>query len=236
MIYMRVDQIMLAKMQDDREVGIFAAAVRFSEIWYFIPIALSSSLLPSLIRTQQADSAEYETRIGLFYDLNAGLAYALIVVLAPTAPWLLHLVYGSGFAGAADVLQIHLWAAVFVFLGVARSSYLINQGFTSFDLFSATVGAILNVVLNLLLIPKHGAQGAAWATVVSQMTSGFLTSFLWAPTRANGLRQLWALLLPWRAVCWLIRWCSRRRQVPLRKEDFSHNLGEQPSRPLSQPE
>jgi Na+-driven multidrug efflux pump len=57
---------------------------------------------------------------------------------------------------------------MFVFLGVARSSYLINEGFTSFDLFATSTGAILNVVLNLFLIPEYGAHGAAVSTVISQ--------------------------------------------------------------------
>ena len=218
MIYMRLDQIMLAKMRSDTEVGIFAAALRFLEIWYFIPMALSSSLLPSLIGKQKADPLGYETTIGHFYDINAGLAYALIAVLVPTAPWLFNLVYGEGFAGAESVFHIQIWAALFVFLGVARSSYLINRGLTGFDLFATTIGVLLNVVLNLFLIPKHGAQGAAVATVISQMVSAFVTSFMWAPTRANGRLQLRALLLPWRALTWTVRWASDRREVPGRKE------------------
>ena len=208
MIYMRLDQIMLAKMRGDAEVGIFSAALRFSEVWYFIPAALCSSLLPSLIRKQRLDTAAYETRIGQLYDVNAGLAYALIAVLVPTAPWLFSLVYGEGFAGADGVFEIHIWAALFVFLGVARSSYLINEGFTSFSFLSTLAGAILNIVLNLFLIPRYGAHGAAVATVLSQMLSAFLSSFLWAPTRPNGRLQLRAVLLPWRAICWVLRYAT----------------------------
>jgi O-antigen/teichoic acid export membrane protein len=121
-----------------------------------------------LIRRQKLDPADYEAKIGQFYDLNAGLAYALVATLVPIAPWLFDLVYGQGFDGAASVFQIHLLACMFVFLGVARSSYLINEGFTSFDLFATSTGAILNVVLNLFLIPEYGAHGAAVSPVISQ--------------------------------------------------------------------
>ncbi len=226
MIYMRLDQIMLASMRGDTEVGIFAAALRFSEIWYFVPVALSSSLLPSLIRRQKLDPADYEAKIGQFYDLNAALAYALIAVLVPVAPWLFDLVYGQGFSGASGVFQIHLLACVFVFLGVARSSYLINEGFTSFDLFATSTGAVLNVILNLFLIPEYGAHGAAVSTVISQAVSAFVTSFLWAPMRANGRRQLRALLLPGRAIFWVARWASDRRPLAFRRESFSSGHGE----------
>jgi Na+-driven multidrug efflux pump len=73
---------------------------------------------------------------------------------------------------------------VFVFLGVARSSYLINEGFTSFDLLATATDATLNVVLNLFLIPEYGAHGAVVSTVISQAVSAFVRSFLWV--RANG--------------------------------------------------
>ncbi|HEY5811790.1 MAG TPA: flippase [Terrimicrobiaceae bacterium] len=221
MIYMRLDQIMLAKMRGDAEAGIFAAALRFSEVWYFIPAALSSSLLPSLIRNQKLAPAAYEAKIGQFYDINSGLAYALIAVLVPTAPWLFQLVYGQGFAGADTVFQIHIWASLFVFLGVARSSYLINEGFASFAFYSTLVGALLNVLLNLFLIPKYGAQGAAVATVFSHMVAAFISSFFWKRIRPNGQLQLRALLLPWRVIWWLLRRLLDRRELTLRKKFFS---------------
>ena len=153
------------------------------------------------------------------------MAYALVATLVPIAPWLFNLVYGQGFDGAASVFQIHLLACMFVFLGVARSSYLINEGFTSFDLFATSTGAILNVVLNLFLIPEHGTHGTAVSTVISQMVSAFVTSFLWAPMRANGRRQLRALLLPCRAIFRVVRWASDRRQLS-KRESFSPGHGE----------
>ena len=211
MVYMRLDQVMLARMRGDAEVGIFCAALRLSEVWFFIPLALASSLFPSLVRSRGLEPAAYRRRLGQFYDLNAGLAYALIVPLAPLAPWLFNLVYGRAFAGAETVFQIHLFACLFVFLGVARGQYLLNEGFTRFVFVSTTLGALANVGLNLILIPAHGAAGAAVATVASQALSTLVSSFLWAPTRANGWLQLRALALPARAVGGLLSRLGGRR-------------------------
>lgn len=212
MVYMRLDQIMLSRMRGDAEVGVFCAALRLSEVWYFIPLALASSLFPSLVRSRELEPSVYRRRLGQFYDLNAGLAYALIVPLAPLAPWLFNLVYGRAFAGADTVFQIHLFACLFVFLGVARGQYLLNEGFTRFVFVSTTLGAVANVGLNLLLIPAYGAAGAAVATVASQALSTLVSSFVWAPTRANGWLQLRALALPVRAVGWLVGRATRGRR------------------------
>jgi polysaccharide transporter, PST family len=205
MIYMRIDQIMLAKMRGEAEVGKFCAALRLSEVWYFIPMALSSSLFPSLVRSRKLDLAIYGKRLGHFYDLNAALAYAIIVMMLPCAPWLFTLIFGRDFTGSATVFQIHLLACPFVFLGVARGQYLLNEGFTRFIFLSTVAGALANVGLNLLLIPEYGAHGAAVATVLSQAMSTLVSSFLWSPTRSNGYLQLRSLALPLRMPAWLMR-------------------------------
>ena len=209
MVYMRLDQVMLARMRGDADVGIFCAALRLSEVWYFIPMALGSSLFPSLVRSRDHGPEVYRQRLGRYYDMNAGLAYAIILTLAPIAPWIFSVVYGKGFAGADSVFQIHLWACLFVFLGVARGSYLLNEGYTRFTFIATTGGAVINVGLNLIFIPKYGPQGAAWATIISQAASTLVSSMLWAPSRANGWLQIRALFLPARAVGMAYRWLSR---------------------------
>lgn len=215
MIYMRLDQVMLARMRGEDEVGLFGAALRFSEVWYFIPLALSSSLFPALVRSRATlPPAAYAKRLGRYYDLNAALAYGIIAVLAPISPWLFATVYGHGFAGADRVFQIHLWACLFVFLGVARGPYLLNEGFARFSFLSTAYGAATNVSLNLLLIPRFGAVGAAVATVISQALSTTVSSLLWAPARANGWLQVRALLLPVRVLGWAWRAARGAVAVP----------------------
>ena len=66
MIYMRLDQIMLAKMRGDTEVGIFAAALRFLEIWYFISMALTSSLLLNRSVSKRRTHLDTRRRSGTF--------------------------------------------------------------------------------------------------------------------------------------------------------------------------
>ena len=53
MVYMRIDQIMIKEMLDNEALGNYAAAVRFSEVWYFIPTAICSSLFPAIINAKK---------------------------------------------------------------------------------------------------------------------------------------------------------------------------------------
>lgn len=202
-IYMRMDQVMLAYMRGESEVGIYGAALRLSEVWYFIPIALGSSLFPALVRTRELDPAAYLTRLQRYYDFNATFAYTLIILMVPAAPWLFKVIFGQSYAGADAVFQVHMWACLCVFLGIASSQHLSIEGWTRFMFLSTALGAVTNLALNFLFIPHWGASGAAVATIISQLCSTLLASFLWAPTRCNGWMQIRALLIPLRAMVWL---------------------------------
>ena len=197
-LYLRLDAIMLRSMVGVQEVGIYAAAVRFTEIWYFVPVALAASLLPALMRARERGPSAYARRLQAGYDLNAGLAYILAVPLTLLAPWVIQTAYGPAYAPAARVLSLHIWSSVFVFLGVARGQFLLNEGRTGFYLWATVAGLFVNATLNLALIPHHGAWGAALATLVGQAVAAWLTSFCFAPVRSSALMQTKALLIPFR--------------------------------------
>lgn len=198
MLYLRVDAIMLRQQAGESAVGIYSAAVRFTEIWYFVPVALAASLLPSLLRARERGTEEYLTRLQASYDLNAALAYGLALPLSCVAPWLIRTAYGPAYAAAAPVLALHIWSSVFVFLGVARGQFLVNEGYTRFYLGATASGLLVNVTLNWILIPRHGAWGAALATVIAQAVAAWLSSFCFAPVRQSAWMQTRALLIPFR--------------------------------------
>jgi len=195
-LYLRIDAIMLRAMVGEAAVGIYAAAIRFTEIWYFLPMALGSSLLPALLRARERGPEAYAARLQAYYDLSTGLAYGLSVPIALAAPWLIRLAYGPAFAGAAPVLALHIWSSVFVFLGVARGLFLVNEKFTRFYLAATLTGAALNIGLNCWLIPRHGPWGAALATVAAQAVAAWASSFCFAPVRQTAWMQTRALLIP----------------------------------------
>jgi len=197
-LYLRLDAVMLRYMAGEAAVGIYAAAVRFTEIWYFVPMVLATSLLPSLLRAKERGARDYAERLQLSYDLNAGIAFLIALPLSILAPWVIGVAYGAGYASAAPVLTLHVWSVVFVFLGVARGQFLVNEGYTRFYLAATGAGLFVNVVLNWILIPRHGAWGAALATVIGQAVAAWLSSFCFAPVRSSAWMQARALLIPFR--------------------------------------
>jgi O-antigen/teichoic acid export membrane protein len=173
MIYMRIDQIMLGQMLGDEAVGVYTAATRISEVWYFVPTAIISSVLPALIAARKADSALFLARMQKLYDFMFLLAIAVAIPMSFLSDPVMTLLFGDAYAGAGGILSIHIWSGVFVFLGLASSQWLILEGRQKAILQRTLLGAIINVFANMLLIPAYGAVGAAYATVLSYFIAVF---------------------------------------------------------------
>ncbi|MEQ8838039.1 MAG: flippase, partial [Lacipirellulaceae bacterium] len=183
MIYMKIDQIMLGQMVGDEAVGIYSAAVRLSEVWYFIPMAVVTSVFPAILEAKKRSEAEYYARLQKLYDLMVLVSVAVALPMTFLATPLVGLLFGEAYVAAGTTLAIHIWAAVFVFLGVASGKWFLAENRQILSLQRTSLGAIANVGLNFLLIPHYGVVGAAIATVVSQAIAAWLFDPMQAVTR-----------------------------------------------------
>jgi len=172
-IYMRIDQVMIKNMLDAKAVGNYAVAIRLSEVWYFIPIAITNSLFPVIINAKKISEKLYYERLQKLYDLMTWLAIGIALPITFLANDIIKLLFGIQYQEAAGVLQIYVWAGIFVFLGVASSQYLIVENYTKISFLRTFTGAIINIILNIILIPKYGINGAAIATIISYFISTF---------------------------------------------------------------
>ncbi len=197
-LYMKIDQVMIQEMLGSEAVGQYAAAVRLSEAWYFIPTMISASLFPAIINAKKQSEALYYERLQRLYDLMVWVAIAIAIPTTFIGDWLVTLLYGAAYAQAGAVLAVHIWAGVFVFLGVASSKWFIAENLQKYSFYRTAAGALINVVLNLLLIPKYGILGAAVATLVSQAVASYLFNFFHAKLRSTFIMQTSSLFFVFR--------------------------------------
>lgn len=177
MIYMRIDQIMIKEMLGDYEVGIYSAAVKLSEAFYFIPVLLTASVFPAIINARKESAALYQKRMQRLYAFLIWLAIIVALPMTLLSERLIMLLYGEAYLPAGQVLMIHIWAAVFVFMGVAFSKYLLAENLQKIAFQRTLLGAIANVCLNFILIPKYGLKGAAIATLLAQFMANYMYDF-----------------------------------------------------------
>ncbi len=173
-VYMRIDQVMLGAMIGDRAVGIYSAAVRISEIWYFVPTTIVISVYPTIIRAKQQSNELYLRRIQYLYTLLIWTALCIAIPLTFLSTGIVTRLFGLQYTEAGVVLAIHIWTAVFIFYGIGKGAYIQSENMQLFSLVCTSSGAVANVVLNMVLIRRYGVVGAAMATLFAQITSAIL--------------------------------------------------------------
>jgi O-antigen/teichoic acid export membrane protein len=182
-LYMRTDQIMLGVMLNEQAVGIYAAAARISELWYFVPMAIAASTLPTLVEHQQNNPQAFRHLFKLLFRLMWGLSLAAIIFIYLFGDILITLLFGAAYHQSAAILVIHIWAGIFVALGVMRSNWLVAENLQSYGALFTIGGCVANIIGNWFLIPLFGIVGAAWATVISYAIAVFFIPLMFKKTR-----------------------------------------------------
>ena len=198
LIYMKIDQIMLGNMSGDEAVGNYAAAVKLSQPCYFISTVICSSIYPALIKIKQKNQQKYQNKVQQLYDLMAWISIGIAVVVTLISDIMATRLLGSEYVEVGAILKLHIWAAPFVYLGIARGKWLMTENYTRFNLLATSLGALANVVLNILWIPNYGGIGAAFATVISYAVSSHLSCLFYPPVFLNGWMLTKALFVPFR--------------------------------------
>ena len=143
-LYMRIDQIMIKEMLGEREVGLYSAAVKLSEAWYFVPVIITTSLFPAIVNAKHISDELYHLRLQRLCTLTTWLAIAVALPMTFFADSVINLLYGFHSLDAGGVLAIHIWGAVFVFLGVASGVFFTVEN-PKKSLYRSLLGAFSNV-------------------------------------------------------------------------------------------
>jgi PST family polysaccharide transporter len=183
MSYMRLDRIMLGEMKGDGATGVYSAAAALVEVWYVVPLAVAASATPMITRLYLSDAREYLRQVGNLARLLSLAGWMLAVALSLAAWWLIPWLFGPAYAGTGSVLAILAWGLPFVFLGVAASPWYLNERLFVTAMWRHLAGAAINLGLNILLIPRWGAAGAASATVVAFASAHVFANAVDARTR-----------------------------------------------------
>lgn len=196
LVYLRIDQVMLGDMVGSEAVGVYSVAVRLAEVWLFFSSALYRSVLPGLIEAKATDEAVFYRQLQTYYNFVALAGYAVAVPTTFLAKPLVHMIFGASYVDAAPMLVVLIWGNIFIFLDSARSAFFNAMNWYKLYLATLALGALLNVGLNLFLIPRYGGLGAAAASCASYWFAAHGSCFLYRPLRKTGVMLTRALVWP----------------------------------------
>jgi polysaccharide transporter, PST family len=195
MIYTRIDQVMLGQMTGDGVVGVYSAAAKIAEFWYVLPTMLLQSLYPGIIAAKNINSSTYANYLQRLFDSMAVASWLFALPLCLFAGSVITLLYGKAYVGAATVLSVYVMSGIFVMVGHVREYWVTVENCTRFSLYSTSLGALVNIILNLILIPRYGAVGAAYATLFALVAGSYLMNLFSSQTRHIFRMQTSAIML-----------------------------------------
>jgi O-antigen/teichoic acid export membrane protein len=182
-ISLKIDQVMIKWMMGDGANGNYGVAVRLSEMWNFIPVAICGSLFPAILNAKIASNELYLTRLQRLYDLMVVISLSIAIAMTFLSGFIVHVLFGDAYADSATILTIYIWSSVFLFVGIANGKWVISENLQKFRMVSSIGGALINIVLNLILIKWIGLYGAAFSTLISYMFAYYLSFLFTEKTR-----------------------------------------------------
>ena len=168
-IYLKIDQVIIGQILGNYKVGIYAAAVKLVEIWYFIPGIICASLFPAIINAKKTNVAVYKNRLKNFYILMFVIPTLMAIFITLLARPIIIIIYGMDYIESINILRIYIWSSVGLFIGMAMTQYLMVENLVKTIFLLNFSAMVINIILNLLFIPFFGIIGSACATLISYL-------------------------------------------------------------------
>jgi len=149
--------------------GIYSAAVRFPQALNNIPVGIFGAILPAMA-VHQKDKEPVRQLFFRSLLLMTTVSVPLSVLLYFGAEPLVTVVFGSDYSDSVRILQISAWTLIPVFVGMAFSHVILSQEslVRRLPLITGTA-LVVNILICVILIPRQGSIGAAWALVVTEV-------------------------------------------------------------------
>ena len=186
-IFAQTDKIMIKLMIDDAATGIYSAATTCAGLTSFVFAAIIDSMRPTIVEHKKRGVSSYETSVSMLYSIIIYLSLAQSVAMTVLSKPIILVLYGHEYIAAAHVLAAVVWYTTFSYMGAVRDVWILAEDKQRYLWIINLSGAMTNVVLNLILIPTIGINGAAIASIVTQIFTNFVLGFIISPIRYNNV-------------------------------------------------
>ncbi len=165
----RLDQWLLGAISGSRQLGIYSVAVSWAEVLFYLPTTLAAVQRPDLVRAGRRSAATHAATVFRAATvLTAVLAIGLIIA----APVLCATIFGEEFRDSIFDLRVLALGAFGIIALKQLGNALTAQGRPTLASTAIGIGFVATLVLDVLLIPSHGAAGAAVASTLSYTVGG----------------------------------------------------------------
>lgn len=186
-IFAQTDKIMLKLMLGETATGFYSAASTCAAMTGFIFTAIIDSFRPEIFKSYSQSTEKFELNMKRLYSVIIYISLAQSLVMTVFAPIIIHILYGSQYNPSITALQIITWFTTFSYMGSVRNIWILSKNLQKYLWIINLSGAALNVILNAILIPHFGINGASFASFMTQFFTNFIIGFIILPIKDNNI-------------------------------------------------
>ena len=194
-VFAQTDRIMIKLMIGNSETGFYSAAISCVGITSFVFSAIIDSMRPVIFESKKESENKFNDNMICLYSIIIYLSLVQSVVISVFSGVIVRLLYGIDYLNSISVLRIIVWYTTFSYLGSVRNVWILAHNKQKYLWIINLSGALLNVCLNYILIPIWGSCGAAIASLLTQIFTNVIISFIIKEIRENGFMMFKSLNL-----------------------------------------
>ena len=191
--FTQTDRIMLKLMTGDIQTGYYSCAVSCATMTEFVFAAILDSFRPLIFEKKRENESAYELNLIRLFSIITYLSILQSIVISIFANPIISVLYGNSYASSISILRVIVWYTIFSYLGAARNIWILAENKQRYLLLLNGIGAIMNIALNAVLIPSFGAEGAAIATLLTQIITNIVLPIFIKDIRRSVLLMLKSL-------------------------------------------
>lgn len=184
-IYGQTDKLMLKQMLNETSVGYYSLASSINLMWVFVLQAIIDSMYPTIINCYKKDRDLFNKKNKQLYAIVIYISIIVAILFMIFGKLAISILYGDAYLPASEPLKIITWYTIFSYLGVARNAWIVCENKQKYLKYMYASAALINIILNYIMIPNWGATGAAIASLITQISTSILLPCLIKDMRPN---------------------------------------------------
>ncbi len=184
-IFAQTDKIMIKLMMGSEETGFYSAAIISAGLSNFIFVAIIDSMRTSIYEGKKRSNEIFANRLVKLYSIIIYFSLLQSMFMTLFSSMIIKILYGNQYYPSIAALRIVVWYTTFSYLGAVRDIWILAENQQKYLWKINLFGALANVVLNFVLIPKFGINGAAIASLLTQFFTNVILGYLIKPIRPN---------------------------------------------------
>lgn len=195
---MRIDHVMIKEMLNTEAVGQYAVVVKISEVAYIMFFITINSLAPIVFKLYSTDSSRENNRKTRNFTMVISFIFLFLysIFLYLISHYIIPIAFGKSYLESIEIFKIHIFSNIFAIIGLFTHQWYLAKGLQNLTFLRVMLGAVINIVLNIILIPLYGTKDAAISTVISYCYVSIFSMLHHPSTRENFKLFLSSLYYP----------------------------------------